>query len=125
MNARFTALGALLGFILAATVLAPKTAADVEGSKGIFGALSVGQMIEVRQEAVGLVITTYDEPAFKERMIYKITEIERDFIAVDFTDPNGAELEMRYPATSVGVCHMKKSAKPKPTPPAKKKKTLE
>ena len=118
----------LYGFILAATVLAPKTAAQVEGAKGVFGALQVGHMVEVRVDPkVGMVITTYDDAADKAKMMYKITEIDRDYIALEYEDPRGeVELEMRYPvSTLVGVCHMKKSATPKPAPPSKKKKTLE
>ena len=103
MNARFTAIGALLGFVLAATVLSPKTAAQVEGAKGVFGALQVGHMVEVRIDPkVGMVITSYDDPRGE------------------------VELEMRYPvSTLVGVCHMKKSATPKPAPATKKKKSAD
>ena len=115
-----------MGFGLAATMLVPGTAAQVEEGKGIFGALNVGQMVEVRQERIGLVITYYDEPGFKGQMVYKIAEIGRDYIALDYDDSNGGELQMRYPATSVGVCHVIKSAPQKPaTTTPKKKKTLE
>jgi hypothetical protein len=123
MNARYLVIGGLLGFILAATALSPSTAAQDEVSKGIFGALKVGEMVEVRVENIGMVINHYDDPAFKNVMTYKITEIERDYIALEFHDANGGELEMRYPAsTLVGVCHVKKVGK---APTTKKKKSAD
>src|SRR4051794_29891288 len=48
MNARLMAIGAVLGLVLAAAVLAPHTAAQVGAEKGIFGELKVGQMVEAR-----------------------------------------------------------------------------
>ena len=105
----------------------PKKLAQVEGEKGVFGALKVGHMVEVRVDPkVGMVITSYDDPADKAKMLYKITEIERDYIALEYADSNGTELEMRYPvSTLVGVCHMKKSATPPKPAPTKKKKSLD
>jgi hypothetical protein len=120
MNARFMAIGAVLALFLAVTFLGPPTAAQVESGKGIFGEIKVGQMVEVRNDPrVGLVITTYDDPAEKAKMAYKVIEIDRDYIALDFQDAN-TDLEMRYPLNAIaGVCHMKK--KPAGRPAVKKK----
>ncbi len=126
MNARFMVLGGILGVVMAVAVLAPQTAAQVEGSKGIFGDLKVGQMVEVRNDPrVGLIITYYDEAADKAKMAYKIIELERDYIALDYHDPaSDVQLEMRYPVNAIaGVCHMKKSgARPAPAPAKKTRK---
>jgi hypothetical protein len=125
MNARFVALGGILGVVLAVAALAPRTAAQVEGSKGVFGELKVGQMVEVRNDPrVGLIITYYDDAADKAKMAYKIVELERDYIALDYHDPaTEVQLEMRYPVNAIaGVCHMKKSGVRSPPPPKKTKK---
>jgi hypothetical protein len=119
MNARFVALGGVVGVVLAVAVMAPRTAAQVEGGKGVFGSLNVGQMVEVRNDPqVGLIITYYDEAAFKSRMGYKIIEIERDYIALEYQDAaDTVHLEMRYPLNAIaGVCHTVKNAPPKPAP---------
>jgi hypothetical protein len=123
MNARYLIFGGLLGFILAATVLNPKTAAQEEGGKGIFGTLKVGQMVEVSLKNIGMVINHYDEPAYKALMTFKISEVDRDYICLEYHDADGGEGEMRYTASAlVGVCHIKKMGKPATT---KKKKGTE
>ncbi len=127
MNARFMALGGVLALVLAVAVVALPTAAQVDSSKGIFGGITVGQMVEVRNDPrVGLIVTTYDDPAEKAKMTYKVIEVERDYIALDYQDPAGdVQLEMRYPLNAIaGVCHMKKKAGAKPGAgkPAVKKK---
>src|SRR5262245_62101976 len=123
MNARFMAAGAVLGLILAVLVFAPPSAAQVEGGKGAFSELKVGQMIEMHNDpTVGLIVRYYDEPTADEKlkMAYKIIEVEREYIALEFQDAR-TDLEMRYPATAVaGVCHIKKKPGVKPAP---KKKT--
>ncbi|MGE5192385.1 MAG: hypothetical protein ACM3U2_07760 [Deltaproteobacteria bacterium] len=124
MNARLVAVGGILGLVLAVAMLAPQTAAQVEGGKGIFRDFKVGQMVEVRNDPrVGLIITFYDDPAEKAKMAYKIVEIDRDYIALDYHDPaSEVQLEMRYPVNAIaGVCHMKKSGT-RPAPAGTKKK---
>ncbi len=129
MNARFVVLGGVVGVVIAVAALAPRTAAQVEAGKGIFASLNVGQMVEVRNDPqVGLIITYYDEAAFKNRMAYKIIEIDRDYIALEYQDPGDTmHIEMRYPVNAIaGVCHTIKNAPPKAAPgPAgtKKKKS--
>ena len=125
MNARFMALGGILGVVLAVAVLAPQTAAQVEDGKGIFGDLKVGQMVEIRNDReVGLIITYYDEAAHKAKMTQKIVELERDYIALHYLDPaNDVDLEMRYPVNAIAaVSHVKKlGARPAPGGAKKKK----
>jgi hypothetical protein len=122
MNARFMAIGAVLALVLAVTVVGPPTAAQVEGRNGIFGDIKVGQMVEVRNDPrVGLIITVYDDPAEKAKMAYKVIEVERDYIALDYQDAaSDVQLEMRYPLNAIaGVCHMKKKMGVKPGPKKK------
>ncbi len=125
MNARFMAMGAVLALVLAVTVVGPPMAAQVEGSKGIFGDIKVGQMVEVRNDPrVGLIVQSYDDPApaEKAKMAYKVIEVERDYIALDYQDAaSDVQLEMRYPLNAIaGVCHMKKKTGVKPATPKKK-----
>jgi hypothetical protein len=126
MNARLVVVGGIVGIVLAVAAVATRTAAQVEGNKGVFGDLRVGQMVEVRNDrTVGLIITYYDDAADKAKMAYKIVELERDYVALDYHDPaTDMQLEMRYPVNAIaGVCHMKKSgARPAPPPPKKGKK---
>ena len=124
MNARFMAVGAMVGLVLAVAVLSPPTAAQVEGDKGLFSDLKVGQMVEMRNDPrVGMIITYYDDPAAsdKEKMTNKISEIGKDYIALDYQDAaSGLNLEMRYPINAIaGVCHMKKKMAVRPGPKKK------
>jgi hypothetical protein len=112
MSARLTAIGAILGVILAVAVLAPQTAAQGGGEKSVFSILRLGQMAEVREDRIGIVITIYDDPAFKDKMVSKIVEMGRDYIAVEYTAPDGdVQMEVRYPVTSItAVTHVKKKS---------------
>ena len=125
MNARFMALGGIVGVVLAVAVLAPQTAAQVEDGKGIFGDLKVGQMVEMRNDPqVGLIISYYDEAAYKGKMNQKIVGLERDYIALHYQDPaSDMDLEMRYPVNAIaGVSHVRKlGARPAPGGIKKKK----
>jgi hypothetical protein len=113
--------GAVLGVVAAAVVLAPSSAAQVGDEKGIFSTLKVGQMVEVRNDPVGIVITTYDDPAFKAAMNLKIVELGRDYIAVESAVlDTGVQTEMRYPVTSLAaVAHAKKKGESKTGPKRK------
>jgi hypothetical protein len=123
MSARLMAIGAILGMALTAAILVPPSAAQVkgEGEKSVFSTLRVGQMVEVRQDPVGIVITTYDDPAYKAAMNLKIVEIGRDYIAVESAVlDTGVQTEMRYPVTSLAaVAHAKKKGESKTGPKRK------
>jgi hypothetical protein len=124
MNARFMAIGVVVGLVLAVAVLSPPTAAQVDGDKGLFSDLKVGQMVEMRNDPrVGMIITYYDDPtpADNIKMTSKIADIGRDFIALEYQDAaSGVNLEMRYPINAIaGVCHMKKKMAAKPGPKKK------
>ena len=124
MNARFIAMGVVVGVVLAVAVLSPPTAAQVDGDKGVFSGLKAGQMVEMRNDPkVGIIITHYDDPtpADKDKMISKIADLGRDFIALEYQDAaSGVNLEMRYPVNAIaGVCHMKKKMAVKPGPKKK------
>src|SRR5258708_35911609 len=115
MNARFMATGAVLGLVLAVAALAPQTVAQVGGDKGIFGDIKVGQMVEVRNDPkVGLIVQLYDDPAPAEKMkmAFKVIDVERDYIALDYQDAaSDMQLEMRYPINAIaGVSRLKKKA---------------
>ena len=121
MNARFLAGGAIIGFVVAAAVLTGQSAAQVEGEKGVFSTLKIGQMVQVRQDPVGIVITSYDDPAFKTVMTSKIIEIGHDYIAVDFqaSDDSG-RMEVRYPVDSIAAVTQVKKKVDSKTGPKKK-----
>lgn len=101
---------AILGVAVAAAVLAPPSAAQVGDEKGVFSTLRVGQMVEVRDDRIGIVMTVYEDPAFKGKMVSKIVEMGRDYIAVEYAAPDGdVQMEVRYPVTSItAVTHVKK-----------------
>ena len=86
MKARLMVIGIVSGAVLAAAALALPTSAQVDSQKGIFGTLNVGQMVEVRDAPLGVIITTYEDPAYKGLMVGKIVEIGQDFVAVDSPD---------------------------------------
>jgi hypothetical protein len=124
MSARWTAIGAIVGAVVAAVVLSTPGAAQVEGGgeKGLFSTLRVGQMVEVRQDRqVGIVITTYEDPAFHAAMNLKIVEIGHDYIAVESAVlDTGIQTEMRYPVTSIAaVAHARKKGDAKSAPKRK------
>jgi hypothetical protein len=120
MSARLMAIGAILGVVVAAAVLAPPSAAQVGGEKGVFSTLRVGQMVEVREDRVGIVITVYEDPALKAKMASKVVEMGRDYLAVEYTAPDGeVQMEVRYPVTSItAVTHVRKKGE---RPGSKKK----
>jgi hypothetical protein len=122
MSARLTAIGAILGVVVAAAVLTSPGAAQVGGDKGVFSTLRVGQLVEVRTDPIGLVITVYEDAASKEKMTAKIVEIGHDYVAVQFPvhEETGFQTEARYPVTSItAVSHARKKADSK-TGPKKK-----
>jgi|SRR6516165_6455295 hypothetical protein len=109
MSARLTAIGAILGVVLLVAALAPHSAAQGGGEKGVFSTLRVGQMVDVRTDNIGIVISVYEDPAFKDKMRSRIVEIGRDYIAVDYLSPDETPMEMRYPVSSITVVtHIKK-----------------
>jgi hypothetical protein len=117
MGARLMAIGAILGVVVTAAILAPPSAAQVRdpGEKSVFSTLRVGQMVEVREDRIGIVVTTYEDPAFKAKMASKIVEMGRDYMAVEYAAPEGdVQMEVRYPVSSITAVTIvkKKSERP-------------
>lgn len=121
MNARFVFAAALAAGISAVVWFAPRTSAQDLREKGLLTTLAVGQMVELRNdETLGLIVTTYEDPAFKAKMSARIIELGPDYIAVEGPIVNDSQTEMRYPLhTIAAVSHVHKRGNAKPG--AKKK----
>ena len=121
MNFRIVLLGAMAAGISAVAWFAPRTAAQDLREKGLLTTLAVGQMVELRNdESMGLVVTTYEDPALKAKMNARIIELGTDYIAVEGPIVNESQTEMRYPLhTIAAISHVHKEAGAKAAPKKK------
>jgi hypothetical protein len=117
MNARLILVGGIAAGISAVAWFAPRTAAQDLREKGLLTTLAVGQMVELRNdETMGLIVTTYDDPAFKAKMSARIIELGPDYIAVEGPIVNESQTEMRYPLhTIAAISHVHKRGAAKAT----------
>jgi len=110
MNTRFVIAAAVAAGISAMALFAPRTSAQDLREKGLLTTLAVGQMVELRNdETLGLIVTTYEDAAFKAKMNARIIEIGPDYIAVEGQIINESQTEMRYPLHSIAaISHVHK-----------------
>ena len=121
MNTRFVIAGAIAASIAAAALLSPRISAQDLREKGLLTTLAVGQMVELRNdETLGLIITTYEDPAFKAKMNARIIELGNDYVALEGQIINESQTEMRYPLhTIAAISHVHKRAGAKAAPKKK------
>jgi hypothetical protein len=121
MKTRFLFAVAIVGGISAVALFAPRTSAQDLREKGLLMTLAVGQMVELRNdETMGLIITTYDDPALKAKMNARIIELGTDYIALEGQIINESQTEMRYPLhTIAAISHVHKRVGAKAAPKKK------
>jgi hypothetical protein len=99
------------------TFAATRPAPAQTDDKGLFSSLKMGQMVELGFEpnSSGYFIRTYDDPERKSRMVYKVVEIQNDFITLHIDPaPTPSEIwDMRIPAQSILSMYHVRMAKKK------------
>jgi len=115
MTHRTTTVLAALALSLAAFAATRQAPAQTEG-KHLFSSLKIGQMVELayEQSSPGYFIRTYDDPSKKSLMVYKVVEIQEDYITLHINPaPNPTEIwDVRIPARSVmSMFHVRMSKK--------------
>jgi hypothetical protein len=105
MNHRLTATFAALALALAAFAATRPAPAQSAGGKGFFSSLKLGQMVELAygDNSTGYYIRTYDDPAKKGLMVYKVVDLQDDYITLHIDPaPNPTEIwDVRIPTQSV------------------------
>jgi hypothetical protein len=116
MTHRTTAALAVLALSLATFAATRPAPAQTEG-KNLFSSLKIGQMVELayEQNSPGYFIRTYDDPAKKSQMVYKVVDIQDDYITLHIDPaPNPTEIwDIRIPSSSVMSMFHVRTAKKK------------
>jgi len=104
MMHRSTAAAAIVALFLAAFVATRPAPAEGTG-KNFFSSLKVGQMVELafEENSTGYFIRTYEDPAKKGLMVYKVIDLQDDYITLHIDPaPNPTEIwDIRIPTGSV------------------------
>src|SRR5437899_180152 len=109
MKSKLFGLCAVLALVVGTVIVVRPAPGQARGAKEFFSTLSVGQMVQTKDDGFGRVyIYSYDDDAGKAAMITRITEIGADYLAVESSD---GQIEMRYPLhTIAGISRLKKKA---------------